>query len=290
MSLPPAPAVAPEPVVAKPKKVSCPSCAHANLEDARFCNACGARMDGRLQDISAPAPVEAVTTPALPPAPPPTPPPATLSPASSEVASTQFTVPPPSPASAPAAPVSPLPVEPAKDPAFDPFAHLDPLLTYPTEPEPPREAPRRSLQPGKMGQLAAFEEPSPEPLPSSSAPALAPDPVAAGVPIWKRPSVLAAFASAAVVAGALGYFLLNKSVPVEPVAELTPGESSMPEESAPIVSAETSQPTSPAPYAMPSSSPSPTSMPSTPRTRNGPANPGLRPSPNPHPSRNAATR
>ncbi|MBI4061326.1 MAG: hypothetical protein HY403_07840, partial [Elusimicrobia bacterium] len=49
-----APAAAPKPAPAA-KTVPCPRCAHANLEEARFCNACSARMDGRAEEPPPPA-------------------------------------------------------------------------------------------------------------------------------------------------------------------------------------------------------------------------------------------
>jgi nicotinate-nucleotide--dimethylbenzimidazole phosphoribosyltransferase len=218
LPVPPAPA----PVV---KTVPCPRCAHANLEEARFCNSCGARMDGRLEDISAPPPSVPAPAPILP----------------------QPSAPKPEP--------EPAPAEPPKDP----FAHLDPLLSYPTEPAPMAlpESPRRPLKPGKMGQLgdlegsapaSSFDSPSP-------APALAPEPApaaaAAAVPVWKRPPVLAAFAGAAVLSAGLGYMMLNKSVPAEPVAELTPSAPA-PEPAPPVIYTPppvTSSPAMPAPSA-----------------------------------------
>lgn len=201
-ALPPTPAAAPPAPVVKTKP--CPRCSHENLEEARFCNSCGARMDGRAEDISAPPSVPA-------PAP---------------------ILPTPAPA-APVLPASPSP-EPAPSPfdaPTDPFAHLDPLLSYPEEPVPPPAvvSPRRPLQPGKMGQLAELESSEPSssftPASPSPAPALAPEPAAAAapVPVWKRPPVLAAFAGAAVLSAGLAYMMLNRSVPpAEPVAELTP--------------------------------------------------------------------
>ncbi|MDD5304124.1 MAG: hypothetical protein PHS14_13570 [Elusimicrobia bacterium] len=182
---PPAPMAAPKPEPPAAKTVACPRCAHANLEEARFCNSCGAHMDGGLEDLSPSAPVD------LPKA--------------------------PEPAPAPA-------------PAPDPFAHLDPMLSFPAEPAPLPESPRRPLQPGKMGQLAALEEPAPAAPYSSPSPALAPEPAPspAFVPVWKRPSVLAAFAGAAVVAAGLAYTMLNKTARRETVAELTPASPPMP--------------------------------------------------------------
>lgn len=180
--IPPAPAPIP---LAPAKTAACPHCAHANLEEAHFCNSCGARMDGLLEDVSPPAPID--------------------SPKANQA------------------------------PAFDPFAHLDPLLTYPTEPAPlpPPESPSRPPQPGKMGQLEALEEPVPAasvPSPAPSpAPALAPEPApaAGAAPVWKRPAVLAAFAGAAVVAAGLAYVMLNKRPPAATVAELTPASAPM---------------------------------------------------------------
>ena len=203
-ALPPAPAAAPPAPAPVVKTKPCPRCAHDNLEEARFCNSCGARMDGRAEDISAPPSVPA-------PAP---------------------ILPTPAPA-APVLPASPSP-EPAPSPfdaPKDPFAHLDPLLSYPEEPVPPPavDSPRRPLQPGKMGQLADLEPPEPSPSFASEspspAPALAPEPApaAAAVPVWKRPPVLAAFAGAAVLSAGLAYMMLARRVPPpEPVAELTP--------------------------------------------------------------------
>lgn len=170
------------------RTIACPSCAHANLEEAKFCNACGARMDG------APAPaakIEPVPAPAA------VLPPATFSP--------------------------PAAAEP------DPFAHLDPMLSYPAEPAPMSfsEPPRRPLQPGKMGQLGALEEEAPAPAP---APALAPEPAAETAPAWKRPAVLAAFVGAAVLVGGAAYVVLRKPAlpPDTTVAELNPSATPMP--------------------------------------------------------------
>ena len=204
-ALPPTPAAAPPaPVV---KTTPCPRCAHENLEEARFCNSCGARMDGRAEDISAPpsapTPAPVLPTPVLPA--------------------------PVLPAPVLPAPLAPEPAPSPFDAPKDPFAHLYPLLSYPEEPVPPPavDSPRRPLQPGKMGQLADLESslPSPSFASESPAPALAPEPVAAAaaVPVWKRPPVLAAFAGAAVLSAGLAYMMLNRSVPpAEPVAELTP--------------------------------------------------------------------
>ena len=59
---PPAPIDTPVPV-AKPvptpsaptaNKFPCPICSHANIEDAHFCNSCGARIAGRHEEVSAP--------------------------------------------------------------------------------------------------------------------------------------------------------------------------------------------------------------------------------------------
>lgn len=241
-ALPPTPALpampAPAPVV---KTKPCPRCAHENLEEARFCNSCGGRMDGRAEDVSAPPSVPA-PAPILPPAPAPAP------------------ILPPAPAPEPA----PLPAEPSPfDAPKDPFAHLDPLLSYPEEPAPPPavESPRRPLQPGKMGQLAEVEASAPSPSydSPSPAPALAPEPAAAAaaVPVWKRPPVLAAFAGAAVLSAGLGYMMLQRSAPpAEPVAELTPSASApMPEPApaeTPVIYSpppQTSSPAMPAPSA-----------------------------------------
>jgi len=197
----------PAPVVPPVKTVPCPGCAHANLEAARFCNSCGAHMNGRREE-PAPAPAAAPTPPPFP-------------------APDIF----PAPATAP-----------------DPFAHLDPLLSFPTEPAPMTESPRRPLQPGKMGQLAALETSAPavyEPLPSP-APAHA-----AEVPaIWKRPGVLPALTVAAIVASGLAYMALNKTAAVEPVAELTPLASTPMPETTPAPQVYTPPPTTSSP-AMP---------------------------------------
>lgn len=177
----PPPFFAAPPAAAEPPKSarSCPSCAHENLEDARFCNACGARMDGTIEA-------------------------------------------PPAPASRASDPL------PAPEPAYDAFAPLDPLRTYPPEPAPApapmmpmTDSPRRPLQPGKMGQLGAYEESGPVASEFRPVPTPAPEP-AASVPVWKRPAVLAAVAGAAVVACGLAYTMLGKSPTLDPVAELTP--------------------------------------------------------------------
>lgn len=216
-----APAAAPAPVIQPPavivKTAACPRCAHPNLEEARFCNSCAARMDGRPEAISPP-------------------PSAPLSPAPAPV---------PTPAPMPPAPPD-FPKE-NQTPAFDPFAHLDPMLSFPTEAEPVSlpESPRRPLQPGKMGQLGAFEEPAPAASYSSASPALAPEPVpvpaAAAVPVWKRPSVLAAFAGAVVVSASLAYVMLNKKAPAAAVAELTPAAPMPMPEPAPVDTSKTTQ-------------------------------------------------
>lgn len=177
--LPPPPP--PAPVV---KTVPCPSCKHANLLYARFCNACAARMDGTAEPPKIVEPPKAETNP--------------------------FDMP-------SGQPPFPFPIDAPKTPA--PFAHLDPMMTFPVEPAPDP----RPLQPGKMGQLSSFEEQAYSAPPAD--PALAPDlePAAAVIPAWKRPLVLAAFAGAAVVASAAGYLTLKKpAVPVEAVAELEP--------------------------------------------------------------------
>ena len=57
----PASAAAPEMAAPPPRVIKttpCPSCAHANLEEAHFCNSCGVRMDGTTT----------VSTPVVPPA------------------------------------------------------------------------------------------------------------------------------------------------------------------------------------------------------------------------------
>ncbi len=227
LSMPVAPALPPMPALpatsaplpaAAPATKPCPRCNHANLLEARFCNSCGAHMDGRLEDLS-PAPA--------------------FSPAPSESAYT----PPPEPSSSG-------------------FEHLDPMLSFPAEPAPMSapETPRRPLQPGKMGQLAALEEPTPaEP---SLSPALAPEPATAdAVPVWKRPAVLAAFIGSAALAAGLGYMMLNNSAPSTTVAELSPMAEEAPKGPAmpaaptlpppPIYSAppQTSSPAMPAPRA-----------------------------------------
>ena len=176
------------------KTVACPRCAHANLEEARFCNSCAARMDGRPEDV--------IPTP-------------------------------------------------------DAFAHQDPLLSFPAQTQPMSlpESPRRPPQSGKMGQLAAFEEPAPTASYASVSAVSAPEPVpaVASVPVWKRPTLLAAFASAAVVAASLAYVTLRKKVPTT-VDEL-PSSSRMPMPepvpAAPLDSTppETSSPAIPAPRA-----------------------------------------
>ncbi len=138
----------------------------------------------------------------------------------------------PSPLDLPQASVNPFDRLAAPAPVTDPFARLDPMLNFPPEPAPATsfDAPKLPLQPGKMGQLAAFDEP----MPAASAPALAPepDPEPAAVPVWKRPLVLAAFAGAAVLSAAGTYMMLGKPAPVETVAELSPSAPSpVPEDS-----------------------------------------------------------
>ncbi|MEQ1920288.1 MAG: hypothetical protein ABL955_13940, partial [Elusimicrobiota bacterium] len=225
----PAPFPLPLPVLADspkqapvPKTIPCPRCAHANLEEAHFCNSCGAPMDGRLEDLSPKAPVD----------------------------SPKASLPPPAPAPAP-----------APSPAFDSFAHLDPMLSYPTEPAPLAlpESPRRPLQPGKMGQLGEIEETAPVASYAAPAPALAPElpPAAVAVPVWKRPAVLAAFFSAAVVTAGLAYVMLNKKALPETVAELTPSAQVPMPEPAPT----------PAPAQPLYSTPPPTSSPAMPAPR-----------------------
>lgn len=55
----PAPAPIPAPIAAPPPRpaptIPCPKCKHANPEDARYCNACAARMDGTIEAPPAPA-------------------------------------------------------------------------------------------------------------------------------------------------------------------------------------------------------------------------------------------
>jgi hypothetical protein len=231
------PAPIPPPAVVVVKTVACPRCAHANLEEARFCNKCAARMDGQPDTISpaptaAPAPMPA---PILTPAPAPTP------------------VPAPAPIITPAPTITPAPPAPfdfPKDnqaPAFDPFAHLDPMLSFPVEEAPMSlpESPRRPLQPGKMGQLGALEETAPVASYSSPSPspALAPEPVpaAAATPVWKRPAVLAAFASAALVTAGLAYVMILKKAPTATVAKLTPSAQMPMPEAAPVEPPKTNQ-------------------------------------------------
>ena len=190
LPLPAAPPPAPVARAAAPAAAPtapCPRCAHGNLEEARFCNLCGARMSGALEDLSSSFPATAL------------------------------------PSSAEPAP-------------YDAFAALDPMISYPSVPasasKTPAPAPRASS--GKMGQLSAYEEPLP-PLPEpqvvypSASASLAPDPVPEAPPFWKRPAVLAAFASAALIAGGAGYVLMSKRAPVL-TAELAPSApASMPE-------------------------------------------------------------
>lgn len=218
LALPPMPTLSPmvslvssraNPPAPPPAKTSaCPRCAHANLEEARFCNLCGARMDGRAEDIS-PAPSAAMPPTPAPPVPmPPTPAPSVAMP----------------PTPAPSIPVD-IPMA-NQEPAFDPFEHLDPLRSFPTEPAPVSlpESPRRPLQPGKMGQLGEIEAVAPAASYSASSPALAPDPApaATSVPLWKRPPVLTAFAVIVLVTAGLAYMKLGKRAPLRAVAELTP--------------------------------------------------------------------
>lgn len=216
--VPPAPA--PVPVAAPaPATIPCPKCAHKNLLDAVFCNACGARMDG-----SVPEPPR-VTTPAIPPA---------------------------------AAPVELDPI-----PGPDPFAGFDSEAAAPAFAEPVVAEPRRPAAPapGKMGRLAEIEDAGPKgnlaPEPAfvapSVAPALAPEPapaVAAAAPAWKRPPVIAAFASAAIIASGAAYVLFGSHaapLPAEPVAELTPAAPPAPVEPPTPVVFNSAPPPSPPP-------------------------------------------
>ncbi len=214
LPLPAAPASVATPAPAPaPKTVPCPRCAHANLEDARYCNKCGARMDGKAEDISVPAavapPPVLPSAPVLPPAP--------------------IAAPAPLPSNDPFMPTSfpsSLPSAAAPEPAYDAFAHLDPMRSFPADPPPMAavEPAKRPLQPGKMGQLGAYEE-APTSSLSSITPELPSEPVpaaASAVPLWKRPPVLAGLAGAVLVAAGLGYMAMNKKAPVETVAELTP--------------------------------------------------------------------
>lgn len=288
--LPPLPAAAPLPLPVAPlplpaapapaaKTLPCPRCTHANLDEARFCNSCGARMDGKTDAVSAPPPAD------LQPVPPPA-----EAPKTSEAL----------------VPVeAPKPFEPAMDPGLpvdapkdDPFSRLDPLLSYPTDPAPmgPPDSPRRPLQPGKMGQLAAFEEASPaDAHPAApAAPPLAPEPVtgAATVPVWKKPAVIAAFAGAAVLAGGIGYMMLPKAVPVETVAELTPGAPQAAPEpaeaAAPVIYSPppaTSSPSMPPPSAAKSAKPPKPSKPAGTLSSAAPAPPKPRRARKPRPVR-----
>jgi len=228
---------APPPAAPPPaaKTSPCPRCAHANLEEARFCNACGSSMTAALQDISAPpAPTIEPPTPPIPVDPPK-----------------------PAPAAEPA-PSEPAPFESAP---FDPFAQLDPMRTFPAEPEPESlpDSPHRPLQPGKMGQLTAFEEPSPafDPAPS---PAASPEPAPAPekAPLWKRPVVLAAFAGLILAASGVAYMTLGKKAPAASVAELTPEPAPPPAPAEPVA---------PPPAEPLYSTPAPTSSPSIPDPR-----------------------
>lgn len=245
MPAPIAPAPPPAPA---PKTVPCPSCAHANLQEARFCNSCGARMDGKAEDISAaPEPLPPVPVFPAPVPPAPVPPPAPVLPHAPVL---------PPALVAPPAPVAPPEESPSFERTKDPFADLDPLRTFPEEPAALPDSPRRPLQPGKMGQLAEFEasepalsfSPAPDPSP------LAPEPAAAAAPapVWKRPPVLAGFAAAAALATGLGYMMLGgapAAPPAEPVAELTP--------SAPPPAPEEAAPPAPAIYSPPPQTSSP---------------------------------
>jgi len=71
----PAPAPAPVPIVAPAPRPAptapCPKCGHANPEDARYCNACAARMDGSTPEPFAPPPdlMPAFVAPVFEPAP-----------------------------------------------------------------------------------------------------------------------------------------------------------------------------------------------------------------------------
>ena len=157
-ALPPMPALSPMAPLGLPKAITppppaaktvpCPRCAHANLEDARYCNSCGARMDGHAEDISpapsAPPPAMPAPAPVLPPAPAP------------------FVAPPP--AAEPPKPVDAPKI--TQEPAFDPFAHLDPLLSYPTEPSPTpmSESGRRPPRPFPSGSVRPCWPPSWAPL------------------------------------------------------------------------------------------------------------------------------
>lgn len=194
----------PTPIV---KTVPCPSCKHANLLDARFCNGCAARMDGTVEapkvvePPKAPVPIDS--------------PQANQNPFDMPSAPPPFPLPIDTPS---APPPFPLPIDTPKAPA--PFELSTTPSPFPKAVEPAPSP--RPLQPGKMGQLSSFEEPVEA---AASAPSLAPEPepAAAVVPMWKRPLVLAAFAGAAVVASAAGYMMLKKpALPVETVAELAP--------------------------------------------------------------------
>ncbi len=244
----PAPAPAPVPVPApppSPKTAACPKCAHKNLEEATFCNACGSRMDGTTPAPAAPPPAAAA-------------PPAPVLPA------------PVAPAPLPAEPVfaelppSPAPHEPSPLSPPDPFSGFDPVTAFA---EPVTAAPKRPPESGKMGRLAAFEDPAPSgSLAPSPAPALAPDPPAPKpAAAWKRGPVIAAFASAAVIAAGAAYVMLGPTSAPEPVAELTP--SAPPPESAestptPVVF-NTAPPPSPPPLV---AAPAPSAAPRAPKT------------------------
>lgn len=262
--------LAPAPVVAAPapKTAPCPRCAHANLEDARFCNSCGASMSA-LQDIS---PAPAPPAPAEPPKPPeaakPEPAPAPEPP---KAAPPVEEAKPPLPVDPPKAPDFPAPVEAPKEPepppSLDPFSRLDPM-SFPAdaEPAPMGDSPRRPLQPGKMGQLGAYEEASTAFAAEASAFAPPPSPAAAepapaAAPAWKRPAVLAALAGLALVAAGVGYKMTRRPARVPAVAELTPAPAPEP---APAAAPEPA-PAEPAPALY--STPAPTSSPSIPDPR-----------------------
>ncbi len=227
----------------KAPDAACPRCEAANPAKAAYCNACGAKMDARLENLSpAAAPIASMPAAAAP-----------------------IATPAPAPGSDPFAPTDPFA-------AFDPMNAEPPMAAGPALPSapPPTPAPSpvspmsggpmsRGPQPGGMGRLSDFDAPSslaPEPV---SAPAVAPlpddphvlvtnpdaEPHAAPVPWFKRPPVLAGLAVALLVIGGLGYYALlaPDPLPADPVAELNPSATPMDMPPAPAAAPPAAPPT-----------------------------------------------
>lgn len=218
------------PKPAAPTK-ACPRCGYKNPERARYCNECGARMDGR-EPPAEPAPESA--------------PMSTLKPTPAPLDALEFS---------PAAP------EPGSK---------GPSGAIPTS-EPPKPEPAPSAPESGLSAPAAHEPPPARPsetielpTPTVEAPPAAPADAAS-----LRKTLLAAFIGAAAASGALGFWLLRPRAPKAPESkEITltppPAESApAPAAPAPAAPAAPIAETTPAPATRPSAA-APAAPPSSP--------------------------